>query len=89
METGNMENGVNSSDEFKDLGLDLNLLVKEGLTDEQIRSKALMEYAIRSSGKLLLVKKLLNKLKEEGRKVLIFSQMTNMLDILEDFCADM
>lgn len=29
---------------------------------------------------------MLKKLKEEGHRVLIFSQMTQMLDILEDFC---
>jgi SWI/SNF-related matrix-associated actin-dependent regulator of chromatin subfamily A member 5 len=33
----------------------------------------------------VLLDKLLPKLKREGHKVLIFSQMTTMLDILEDF----
>ncbi|CAL4946313.1 unnamed protein product [Urochloa decumbens] len=37
------------------------------------------------SGKLQLLHKLLPKLKERGNRVLIFSQMTMMLDILEDF----
>lgn len=41
---------------------------------------------IKASGKFVLLQKMLRKLKEGGHRVLIFSQMTNMLDILEDFC---
>jgi SNF2 family DNA or RNA helicase len=37
------------------------------------------------SGKFLLLDKLLPKLKSEGHRVLIFSQMTRLLDILQDF----
>jgi chromodomain-helicase-DNA-binding protein 4 len=40
---------------------------------------------IKSCGKLELLHKMLLKLKETGHRVLIFSQMTKMLDILEDF----
>ncbi|CAF0863016.1 unnamed protein product [Adineta ricciae] len=40
---------------------------------------------IKASGKLDLLAKMLKKLKEQGHRVLIFSQMTRMLDILEDF----
>uniref|UniRef100_A0A452I0D4 Uncharacterized protein n=1 Tax=Gopherus agassizii TaxID=38772 RepID=A0A452I0D4_9SAUR len=40
---------------------------------------------IKSSGKLMLLQKILRKLKEQGHRVLIFSQMTKMLDLLEDF----
>jgi SWI/SNF-related matrix-associated actin-dependent regulator of chromatin subfamily A member 5 len=39
-----------------------------------------------NSGKMALLDKLLNRLKEQGSRVLIFSQMTRMLDILEDYC---
>ncbi|XP_066539732.1 chromodomain-helicase-DNA-binding protein 4 isoform X2 [Hoplias malabaricus] len=39
----------------------------------------------KSSGKLMLLCKMLKKLKEGGHRVLIFSQMTKMLDLLEDF----
>uniref|UniRef100_A0A8B9LC63 Chromodomain helicase DNA binding protein 4 n=1 Tax=Astyanax mexicanus TaxID=7994 RepID=A0A8B9LC63_ASTMX len=39
----------------------------------------------KSSGKLMLLCKMLRKLKEGGHRVLIFSQMTKMLDLLEDF----
>ncbi|CAF1303194.1 unnamed protein product [Rotaria magnacalcarata] len=40
---------------------------------------------IKSCGKLDLLSKMLKKLKDQGHRVLIFSQMTRMLDILEDF----
>ncbi|CAN6475878.1 unnamed protein product [Victoria cruziana] len=40
---------------------------------------------VTSSGKLQLLNKLLPKLKARGNRVLLFSQMTKMLDILEDF----
>ncbi|XP_040060252.2 chromodomain-helicase-DNA-binding protein 5 isoform X1 [Gasterosteus aculeatus] len=40
---------------------------------------------VKSSGKLTLLQKMLKKLKDEGHRVLIFSQMTKMLDLLEDF----
>ncbi|XP_028281483.1 chromodomain-helicase-DNA-binding protein 4a isoform X2 [Parambassis ranga] len=39
----------------------------------------------KSSGKLLLLQKMMRKLKEGGHRVLVFSQMTKMLDLLEDF----
>ena len=38
-----------------------------------------------SSGKMVLLEKLLPKLKAGGHRVLIFSQMVKMLDILEDY----
>jgi SWI/SNF-related matrix-associated actin-dependent regulator of chromatin subfamily A member 5 len=38
-----------------------------------------------NSGKMQLLNKLLPKLKERGSRVLIFSQMTRVLDILEDY----
>ncbi|XP_058857887.1 chromodomain-helicase-DNA-binding protein 5-like isoform X4 [Acipenser ruthenus] len=40
---------------------------------------------VRSSGKLTLLQTMLRKLKDGGHRVLIFSQMTKMLDLLEDF----
>merc|ERR1712088_172932 len=40
---------------------------------------------VKACGKLTLLKKMLAKLKETGHRVLIFSQMTKMLDLLEDF----
>lgn len=43
------------------------------------------EHLIDNCGKLNMVDKLLKKLKERGSRVLIFTQMTRILDILEDF----
>ncbi|XP_075948794.1 chromodomain-helicase-DNA-binding protein 3 isoform X4 [Anarhichas minor] len=40
---------------------------------------------IKASGKLTLMQKMLRKLKEQGHRVLVFSQMTKMMDLLEDF----
>ncbi|XP_039299734.1 chromodomain-helicase-DNA-binding protein Mi-2 homolog isoform X2 [Nilaparvata lugens] len=40
---------------------------------------------IKAAGKLVLLSKMLRKLKDSGHRVLIFSQMTKMLDLLEDY----
>ena len=40
---------------------------------------------IDSCGKLKVLDKLLARLKERNHRVLVFSQMTRMLDVLEDF----
>ncbi|KAE9551126.1 hypothetical protein FO519_005661 [Halicephalobus sp. NKZ332] len=40
---------------------------------------------IQASGKLVLIDKLLPKLRQDGHKVLIFSQMVKVLDLLEEF----
>ncbi|XP_045151784.1 probable global transcription activator SNF2L1 isoform X2 [Echinops telfairi] len=44
------------------------------------------EHIVINSGKMVVLDKLLAKLKEQGSRVLIFSQMTRLLDILEDYC---
>lgn len=47
------------------------------------------ESIVKVSGKMQILDKLLHRLqseKNEGHKVLIFSQFTSMLDILEDYC---
>ncbi|XP_045626390.2 chromodomain-helicase-DNA-binding protein Mi-2 homolog isoform X5 [Procambarus clarkii] len=41
---------------------------------------------VKASGKFILLESMLEKLKRDGHRVLIFSQMTKMLDVLEDFC---
>ncbi|KAG8045157.1 hypothetical protein GUJ93_ZPchr0008g12188 [Zizania palustris] len=43
------------------------------------------EHLIENAGKMVLLDKLLPKLKERDSRVLIFSQMTRLLDILEDY----
>ncbi|XP_046412635.1 chromodomain-helicase-DNA-binding protein Mi-2 homolog isoform X1 [Neodiprion pinetum] len=40
---------------------------------------------IKAAGKLVLLSKMLKRLRDGGHRVLIFSQMTKMLDILEDY----
>lgn len=45
----------------------------------------LTQALISGSGKLMLLDKLLVRLKETGHRVLIFSQMVRMLDILGEY----
>ncbi|XP_058508375.1 lymphoid-specific helicase [Solea solea] len=44
------------------------------------------EQLVQSSGKFLILDRLLPALKKRGHKVLIFSQMTSILDLLMDYC---
>jgi SNF2 family DNA or RNA helicase len=44
---------------------------------------------IQSSGKLVLIDKLLAKLRIDGHKVLVFSQMVRVLDLIEEFLVHM
>ncbi len=44
------------------------------------------EHLVEESGKLRILDKLLPRLHGQGSRVLIFSQMTRMLDILDDYC---
>ena len=54
--------------------------------EEKEGSKAnSVDVLVQSSGKMLLLHKLLPKLRTEGHKVLIFSQFKIMLDVLEDY----
>ncbi|ETS82652.1 hypothetical protein PFICI_04528 [Pestalotiopsis fici W106-1] len=50
---------------------------------------AIDESIVTSSGKMLLLDRLLPVLFERGHKVLIFSQFKTQLDILHDYCADL
>lgn len=43
------------------------------------------DHLIESSGKLFVIDKLLDHLKVNGHRVLLFSQMTRMLDIIQDY----
>ena len=45
------------------------------------------EHLVTASGKLVVLDKLLKKLQKQDSRVLIFSQMTRQLDILEDYLA--
>lgn len=43
-------------------------------------------HLVNNCGKMVILDKLLVRLKHQGSRVLIFSQMTKVLDILEDYC---
>jgi SWI/SNF-related matrix-associated actin-dependent regulator of chromatin subfamily A member 5 len=44
------------------------------------------QHIIENSGKMIVLDRLLAHIKERGSRVLLFSQMSRVLDILEDFC---
>ncbi|KAJ6619823.1 hypothetical protein lerEdw1_014913 [Lerista edwardsae] len=62
-------------------------LIKPPEENERENSQELLLSLIRSSGKLILLDKLLSRLRERGNRVLIFSQMVRMLDILAEYLA--
>src|SRR5205807_10666794 len=45
------------------------------------------EHIIDNAGKMVMLDKLLKRMKAQGSRVLIFSQMSRQLDILEDYCV--
>ncbi|KAI8923627.1 SNF2 family N-terminal domain-containing protein [Entophlyctis helioformis] len=45
------------------------------------------QHIVDNAGKMVLLDKLLQRLKAQGSRVLLFSQMSRVLDILEDYCA--
>ncbi|VDL84867.1 unnamed protein product, partial [Nippostrongylus brasiliensis] len=44
------------------------------------------QHIVDNSGKMVVLDKLLKKLKQQGSRVLIFSQFSRVLDLLEDYC---
>eukprot|EP01088_Endostelium_zonatum_P008284 TRINITY_DN209_c0_g4_i2.p1 TRINITY_DN209_c0_g4~~TRINITY_DN209_c0_g4_i2.p1 ORF type:complete len:852 (+),score=262.86 TRINITY_DN209_c0_g4_i2:174-2729(+) len=59
--------------------------VLEGLKSEGKTMEEVGQELIKASGKLFLLDRLLSKLIDSGHKVLIFSQMVRLLDILEEY----
>lgn len=55
----------------------------EGVEDPGL--PLLGEHLVETSGKMVILDKLLHRLKDRGHRVLIFSQMTAQLNILEDY----
>ncbi|PYI17036.1 hypothetical protein BO99DRAFT_207832 [Aspergillus violaceofuscus CBS 115571] len=55
------------------------------LLEGSARREDVLRAMITSSGKMMLLDQLLAKLKRDGHRVLIFSQMVKMLDILGDY----
>lgn len=59
--------------------------VEEATTASFTEPKQFAEHFVAASGKLVLLSKLLPRLRAGGHRVLIFSQMVRLLDLLEDF----
>ncbi|XP_015945340.1 CHD3-type chromatin-remodeling factor PICKLE [Arachis duranensis] len=59
----------------------------EGVEPEIDDPKEAFRQLLETSGKLQLVDKMMVKLKEQGHRVLIYSQFQHMLDLLEDYCS--
>ncbi|XP_051579772.1 chromodomain-helicase-DNA-binding protein 2-like isoform X3 [Myxocyprinus asiaticus] len=62
-------------------------LIKQPEEGENEKPQEHLQALVRGSGKLVLLDKLLTRLRERGNRVLIFSQMVRMLDILADYLA--
>ncbi|XP_046720442.1 chromodomain-helicase-DNA-binding protein 2 isoform X4 [Silurus meridionalis] len=62
-------------------------LIKQPEECENEKPQEHLQALVRGSGKLVLLDKLLTRLRERGNRVLIFSQMVRMLDILADYLA--
>jgi SWI/SNF-related matrix-associated actin-dependent regulator of chromatin subfamily A member 5 len=45
------------------------------------------EHLVDNAGKMIILDKILDRMKKQGSRVLIFSQMSRVLDILEDYCV--
>jgi SNF2 family DNA or RNA helicase len=59
--------------------------VEEEFRRKEANSVSEADFLVKASGKLVLLDKLLPRLKQEGHRVLVFSQFKIMLDILEDY----
>ena len=58
----------------------------EEIDREELKNTVLEHGLIMTSGKMVLLDKLLPKLRDEGHKILIFSQMVRMIDVISDYC---
>jgi chromodomain-helicase-DNA-binding protein 1 len=58
---------------------------EERMISPDARRDEILRALVTSSGKMMLLDQLLTKLKRDGHRVLIFSQMVKMLDILGDY----
>ncbi|KAI9719025.1 MAG: hypothetical protein M1812_003654 [Candelaria pacifica] len=45
------------------------------------------EHLVDNAGKMVMLDKILVRMKKQGSRILIFSQMSRVLDILEDYCV--
>lgn len=58
---------------------------EERILNGSERREDILKALVTSSGKMMLLDQLLKKLKKDGHRVLIFSQMVKMLDLLSDY----
>ncbi|XP_005103678.1 chromodomain-helicase-DNA-binding protein 1 isoform X2 [Aplysia californica] len=79
---GNVSSYANIMMELKKCANHAHLVVP---LEEEPALKERLQTLLKGSGKLLLLDKLLVRLKETGHRVLIFSQMVRMLDIVADY----
>ena len=59
----------------------------EGVEGKTENAEETLKGLVMSSGKMVLLDKLLARLRQDGHRVLIFSQMVRMLDILSDYMS--
>ena len=57
----------------------------EGAEVKSNNNDEVLKGLVMSSGKMVLLDKLLARLRQDGHRVLIFSQMVRMLDIMQDY----
>lgn len=57
----------------------------DGAEPPTTSNEEILRGIVMNSGKMVLLDKLLTKLKADGHRVLIFSQMVRMLDIMSDY----
>ncbi|XP_051953606.1 chromodomain-helicase-DNA-binding protein 2-like isoform X1 [Xyrauchen texanus] len=62
-------------------------LIKQPEDGENEKPQEHLQALVHGSGKLVLLDKLLTRLRERGNRVLLFSQMVRMLDILADYLS--
>ena len=80
---GNVSTFLNIMMELKKCSNHTYLIRRDDQTPKQNETQ--LENLIRGSGKLFLLDKLLRRLKETGHRVLIFSQMVRMLDLIAEY----
>ena len=59
----------------------------DGAEDRNKPQAEVFKGLVANSGKMVLLDKLLQRLKQDGHRVLIFSQMVRLLDIMSDYMS--
>ncbi|KAL5969271.1 Chromodomain-helicase-DNA-binding protein 1 [Taenia solium] len=82
---GHKTSFINIMMELKKCCNHANLIAPPAGEDQFQSAEEALRDLIRGSGKLMLLDKLLQRLKPQGHRVLIFSQMVRMLDIIAEY----